>query len=880
MTTRVQERLRVDLTDRLDARAAPGGGTALAAFRFAGEFAGDGSGPTPVVVDVPLEPVALEGAACAYEVWSTGGDVRRFEVDGFDCAATEGFLFGSIAVDAEDVEAAARDAYARLLRIVGSQEQRHLVRAWNVVPRIHDGAPQADGGTLERYRAFSRGRAEAFEEAFGEDFERELPAASAVGSDRGPLVVAFLSARSPATHHENPRQVAAWRYPERYGPRPPSFARATTAVADASAEPQAGASLLISGTASVVGHETAHPGDVRAQIDETIANLDALCAAPGTGARASIGALRAYVRRAADAGVVLAALRTRYGAEVPVAVLRADICREDLVVEVEGVAALEPDRPHGTETSRPESARSSDRAEYDAVVIGGAFAGASTALLLRRLRPGARVLVVERQREFDRKVGEATVEVSAHFLTEVLRLGDHLVREHLPKHGLNYWFHRDGDETLGEMTEVGASPVPSLPSFLMDRSKLDEQLFDLAREEGAEVWRPARVLEAEPGRPHGRVVIEKDGVRHEVSARWIVDASGRRRWLGQKLGLHRPIDALPTNAMWGRWRGVKDMDGAEVLGQDPRNATLPHTPRRRWLCTNHFMGPGSWTWMIPLSNHEVSVGLVFDPRHFEPPRAGRAKETYMAFVRSRPGLRELLRDAELVEADFRSYKHLPYTTERYMGEGFALVGDAASFLDPYYSPGLDHVSMSVYATARLIEEDLGGQLDGPALDAAVDLHNARFRRSIDRWFDALYRDKYELFGDAELAGAAFYLDTSLYYFGVVGPILRDVDAMRLPVLGLEVPQATAAYRFLSFYRRRLTTLARKRRQRGVYGRKNRGWRSLSGSFGDPTRRGLPGPFWRGLRLWLTAELMEANPFRQRRPRDRAAEAPRVLGEQA
>lgn len=529
------------------------------------------------------------------------------------------------------------------------------------------------------------------------------------------------------------------------------------------------------------------------------------------------------------------------------------------------------------ERSEPDAGES---LEFDAVVIGGAFAGASTALLLRRLRPEARVLIIERRREFDRKVGEATVEVSAHFLTEVLRLGDHLVREHLPKHGLLYWFHRDGDETLGEMTEVGAAPVPSLPSFLMDRSKLDEQLLGLARGEGTEVWRPARVLEAEPGRPRGRVVVEKDGVQRTVRARWIIDASGRRRWLGQKLGLHRAIDALPTNAMWGRWRGVKDMDGAEILGKDPRKSTLPHTPRRRWLCTNHFMGPGSWTWMIPLSNHEVSVGLVFDPRHFEPTKVGRAKETYTSFVRSRPGLRDLLRDAELVDADFRSHKHLPYTTEKYMGEGFALVGDAASFLDPYYSPGLDHVSMSVYATARLIEDDLGGQLAGEALDEAIDLHNGRFRRSIDRWFDALYRDKYEIFGDAELAGAAFYLDTALYYFGVVGPILRDVDTMRLPVFGLELPQATAAYRFLAFYRKRLTVLARKRSERGVYGRKNRGWRSLSGGFGDPKRRGIPGPFWRGLRLWLTAEAMEVNPFRQRKPRADAAPALRTLEERA
>lgn len=521
------------------------------------------------------------------------------------------------------------------------------------------------------------------------------------------------------------------------------------------------------------------------------------------------------------------------------------------------------------------SAAAQDQFDHDVVIIGGAFSGAATALLLRRMRPGTRVLVVERQRSFDRKVGEATVEVSAHFLENVLRLGNMLERDHLPKHGLNYWFFRDGDETLAEMTEVGASSVPEMPSFLLDRAKMDQQLLDLAEEEGATVWRPARIVEAEPG-PAGRVLVEKDGERHELRARWIVDASGRRRWLGQKLGLHRPIEALPTNAMWGRWRNVKDLDGHEVLGEDPRGSRLPFTPRRRGLCTNHFMGPGSWTWTIQLPNGEVSVGLVFDPRHYEPPAEGRARQTYTSFVRSRPGLRELLRDAELVEADFRSYRHLPYTTERYMGDGYALVGDAASFLDPFYSPGLDHVSMSVYATARLLTEELSGELEGASLESAIDTHNTRFRNSIDRWFDGLYRDKYEIFGDAELLAAAFYLDTALYYFGVVGPILRDTDALRLPTLGLDLPQAKAAHRFLSFYRGRLTTLARKRQARGVLGARNRGWRCLSGGFGNPTRRGLPRPFWKGLRIWLWAELKELNPLRQRRPKVKDAPAPRPI----
>lgn len=289
------------------------------------EHAGGAPAPagTGLVVRVPL--VQLGGAPVA-ELWHSPGVVQSDRDGAWRWGAAGDLLFGATELPAGtggELEGSAREAYRGALEGAAALGFPHLLRAWNVVPAIN--RPQ-DG--LERYRRFCRGRAEAFEAHHGRGFEALLPASSAVGSAEGPLVMWFLAARQRGVHRENPRQVSAWAYPPRYGPRSPSFARATRCPTGT-----AGERLLLSGTASIVGHRSVHPGDVTGQLEETLRNLDHLLAAGD-----ELAAVRVYVRHAADAGQVRDALERRLGAELPALYLRADICREELLVEVEGVA--------------------------------------------------------------------------------------------------------------------------------------------------------------------------------------------------------------------------------------------------------------------------------------------------------------------------------------------------------------------------------------------------------------------------------------------------------------------------------------------------------------------------------------------------------------
>jgi chorismate lyase/3-hydroxybenzoate synthase len=224
---------------------------------------------------------------------------------------------------------ASAHAYAALVAFWRDSDYPHLLRIWNYFDAITLGE-----GDSERYRQFCVGRVQGL----GDVDTRTLPAATAIGSRDGRRVlqVYWLAAREPGLPLENPRQVSAYRYPREYGPQSPTFARALL-------PPSPRVPLLLSGTASIVGHASQHADSLRAQLDETLTNLDSLLGAARERAPMlsphldGTSRLKVYVRGAADADAVAAQLEARLGTRVPWLMLHADVCRRELLVEIEGM---------------------------------------------------------------------------------------------------------------------------------------------------------------------------------------------------------------------------------------------------------------------------------------------------------------------------------------------------------------------------------------------------------------------------------------------------------------------------------------------------------------------------------------------------------------
>jgi len=267
------------------------------------------------------------------EIWTSSTPVATGEQDGITYAANDQALFGVsrlVESPGQLVDAITHNAYSDILRFVKQKGYPDLLRVWNYLSDIN--AQQDD---LERYRRFCVGRFNAFSE-FDAGFEQALPAATAAGLHSPGLFIYFLAARGTSQSIENPRQLNPYHYPPQHSPRSPSFSRAM--VKDWGTHRQ----LFISGTGSIVEHQSLHDGDVVAQLTEVLRNIDALlqhaASVSGTDFRdkCTTSTFKVYLRHAADLPLIQEQLAHALGEGTSVLLLNADLCRKELLMEIEG----------------------------------------------------------------------------------------------------------------------------------------------------------------------------------------------------------------------------------------------------------------------------------------------------------------------------------------------------------------------------------------------------------------------------------------------------------------------------------------------------------------------------------------------------------------
>lgn len=280
--------------------------------------------PDRPFIAAPLRPAA---GGAMLEIWTSPSPCQPCQVGPVKGAHGGGLAFGAIKLDetkSTSLEAAVEAAYSDIFDFMDGAGFETPIRFWNYLTSI----TSHDQG-LERYRRFNIGRHRAFSARLRQPLP---PVASGVGGQHGASMIYFLAAHEPAAPIENPRQISAYAYPPLYGPRSPSFSRA-------SIHRQGGSqALFISGTASIVGHETRHSGDLHGQIAETAANLRALISTAAQTASAPLNgawAVKIYVHNPAYCPAVAPAIDTVFGANCQRLYLRGDICRPELLVEIE-----------------------------------------------------------------------------------------------------------------------------------------------------------------------------------------------------------------------------------------------------------------------------------------------------------------------------------------------------------------------------------------------------------------------------------------------------------------------------------------------------------------------------------------------------------------
>lgn len=349
--------------------------------------------------------------------------------------------------------------------------------------------------------------------------------------------------------------------------------------------------------------------------------------------------------------------------------------------------------------------------EVDVLVLGGGPAGSSTAALLRTHHPNLRVMLVEAARFPRYHIGESLVLEVNRVLAEMGVLEEVDRAGFLVKGGATYVWGKDRKPWSFAFAEsTGRRPhFQGLNDYTyhVERARFDAMLLERARTLGVEVLQPARcerVLE-EDGRVVGAVVRQAD-VEFEVRARFVVDATGRAGVLAKERGTRVFDPVLRNVATFGYFRGAKLEPDYNGDWEVARICIISH--------------PAGWIWYIPMERDVVSVGVVTSDRNFRDVVAKDPEAYYRKVLRETPETARFLADAELVSFHNAPRKVLVETDFNYFhdklhGPGYALVGDAAGFLDPLFTFG---VFLSVTG-ARLLTYALGSVLDGTATEEAM-----------------------------------------------------------------------------------------------------------------------------------------------------------------
>jgi flavin-dependent dehydrogenase len=436
--------------------------------------------------------------------------------------------------------------------------------------------------------------------------------------------------------------------------------------------------------------------------------------------------------------------------------------------------------------------------------MGAGMAASILVIQILRERPGTRVAMIESSTEFPKKVGESFSDVTALFFNRFNV--DSILNRQVKKTGLRFIFHDQQTKSIKDASDYSSPSILSIANGRqVNRSTFDGDLLKYAEELGAEVIRPAHVMDFNYSAFNSTVTVKVGEEIKTLRTTWLVDSSGRAGIIAKKWNWRMPATQLMTASSWAHFENVKmisSIDGDKSIHWNKWCIGDRH------YATTHFMGEGYWVWTIPLSDNTVSIGIVYDQRILKT-NGMHPKDFFFKFVKDHPSLSELTSEAN--GTGFKHYPHLPYTSRKYREPGMAMIGDAAAFVDPLFSPGMEFNSQQSLWLAPLILDHLNS---GHYCERSWSRYEKLFAQAFEDRI-LLYEKRYALMGDQELYGLMTQLDFAGYYTFVIHPSVLFPKLLRYPARFNPVIRP-----FYNWFRQRMLFLYEKRKELGITTRVN------------------------------------------------------------
>ena len=400
---------------------------------------------------------------------------------------------------------------------------------------------------------------------------------------------------------------------------------------------------------------------------------------------------------------------------------------------------------------------------FDVVICGGGLAGLTLARQLRIELPEVSVAVIDRLarplQEAAFKVGESAVELGTYYFGQVLKLEKYFWERHLRKLGFRF-FVGNSHDPIEERSEIGISLFPPVPSYQIDRGRLENDLRQIIEEMGVTMFEGTVVddiLLAKSDEQHTILCRRKDDESNfPLTARWVVDALGRRRFLQTKLGLKRPNGHQASSAWW-RYEGRVDVE--EMATGINAQRWLSDTIEDRYLSTNHLTNKGYWVWLIPLGSNATSVGIVTDETMYPQNTYGQTYAMALEWLHQHePILWKYLQGR--VPLDFLSIKNYSYTSAQVFScQRWSCVGESGFFLDPLYSIGSDFIATTNTVTVEMIRREREGMLT----EVAASRFNGLVLDILYQIGLGFYRGTYPVLGHPQIFMSKLTWDTALLW---------------------------------------------------------------------------------------------------------------------
>jgi flavin-dependent dehydrogenase len=418
------------------------------------------------------------------------------------------------------------------------------------------------------------------------------------------------------------------------------------------------------------------------------------------------------------------------------------------------------------------------KTEYDVVIVGAGLAGLALARQLL-LYSDKRILLIDKRSELPpkkQKVGESTVQVSAYYYAKVLDMEEHLLIEHYMKYNLRFYWKTPGkaNDCFEHYGHAYIRRFSNICCYQLDRNRFEGELLRVNLQNPNFTFHHSianlSVDLAEEG-PHS-IRFNVNGKAFSAAVPWVVDASGRGKFLAKKLGLAKenPI-RHGTFFLWVD--GLVNID--KLTGLSPREIRLKkdraetgHTPY--WLATNHFCGEGFWFWVIPL-HHKTSLGLVYDNRIFPRERVATAEKLIQWVCEEFPLFAQDLPKRKIL--DQSAIKDFSYDCVQTINESrWALSGEAGRFTDPLYSPGSDLISLHNTLITDAITTDDPEELSSKCW-AYEQLMQVFYQGTVPA-----YSVTYDALGDQEAFVLKYVWELAVYFSFYVFPFINDLFTNR------------------------------------------------------------------------------------------------------